>query len=103
MAQNRGASQNVAKNKKRINYQSFLTFEKTNNMTKEEFLALAAQKWEALEKKKDTSDSFYEYEKDFDEVWVDFGRSTLEGTLGKPSLNRRKKNEFKSLRRDTNK
>lgn len=60
-------------------------------MTKEEFLALAQQKWEALEKKQAESASFFDYEQSFDEMWVDFGRQTLEGTLGEVPKDRRKK------------
>lgn len=48
-------------------------------MTKEEFLVIATEKWEEIEKKKETIDSFYDYEKGFDELWVEFGRSSLEG------------------------
>lgn len=72
-------------------------------MTKEEYLELASQKWDAIEKKKTSSDSFYDYEKSFDELWVEFGRRTLEGSLGKLSSDRRKKNKFESFRKDTDK
>lgn len=72
-------------------------------MTKEEYLELASQKWEEIEKKKSSSDSFYDYEKSFDELWVEFGRRTLEGSLGKLSPDRRKKNKFESLRKDKDK
>lgn len=67
-------------------------------MTKEEFLVLAAAKWEAIEKHKALSDNFYDYEKGFDELWVDFGRRSLEGSLGELSADRRKKNSTKSVR-----
>ncbi len=72
-------------------------------MTKAEFLALATEKWEEIEKKKESSTSFYDYEKGFDEIWVEFGRRSLEGSLGKISLDRRKKNKSEPLRRDKNK
>ena len=60
-------------------------------MTKEEFLALASEKWEEIERKKDTSTTFYDYEKGFDEIWVEFGRRSLEGSLGERGNDRRKK------------
>jgi len=62
-------------------------------MTKEEFLVLAAEKWEEIEKKKASSDTFYDYEKGFDELWVEFGRRSLEGSLGSVNSDRRKKKE----------
>lgn len=72
-------------------------------MTKAEFLELASQKWEEIEQKKSSSDSFYDYEKGFDELWVEFGRRTLENSLGSPSSDRRKKNKLESLWKDTDK
>ena len=70
-------------------------------MTKEEFLALAAKKWDKIEmQKKEHSASFYDYEKAFDELWVEFGKSTLEGSIGKVEGDRRKKKAPKSLRKD---
>ena len=60
-------------------------------MTKEEFLALAEQKWEAIQKKQEGKPSFYDYEKSFDDLWTEFGRQTLEGSLGKKGKDRRKK------------
>ena len=72
-------------------------------MTKSEFLALAAEKWEEIEEKKASSDSFYDYEKGFDELWVEFGRRSLEGSLGKLNLDRRKKKKPESFRGNTDK
>ena len=60
-------------------------------MTKEEFLALASEKWEEIEQTKKKSGNFYDYEKGFDEIWVEFGRKSLEGSLGKVVKDRRKK------------
>lgn len=59
-------------------------------MTKEEYLKLAEQKWEALEKLK-TKDNFYDYEKEFDRIWVDLGKEVLQESLGKTAKDRRKK------------
>lgn len=72
-------------------------------MTKAEFLSLASNLWEDLESKKSGSASFHEYEKALDELLVNFGRSTLEGTLGKASKDRRKKSPFESLRANRDK
>jgi hypothetical protein len=60
-------------------------------MTKEEFLALASKKWEELENKREESGSFFDYEQGFDDLWVEFGRLTLEGSLGEIPKDRRKK------------
>ena len=60
-------------------------------MTKEEFIALAKEKWEELEKKQAASENFFDYEQSFDEMWVEFGRQTLEGSLGEVAKDRRKK------------
>jgi uncharacterized membrane protein len=62
-------------------------------MTKEEFIALAAKKWDTLSAHKIKSNNLYDYEKGFDELWVEFGRETLEGSIGEVSSNRRKKNK----------
>jgi len=70
-------------------------------MTKEEFMAKASATWDKLEEKRKTSPDFYSYERDFDELWVEYGRLTLEGSLGsKQSSDRRKKKSIKSLRPD---
>jgi len=62
-------------------------------MTKKEFLSLAEAKWEKIEATKKDSGTFYDYEKAFDALWVEFGRSTLEGSIGEVSLDRRKKKQ----------
>lgn len=59
-------------------------------MTKSEFLKLAESQWEDLEKLKEEK-SFYEYEKRFDEIWVEFGRKALEQGISSPKKDRRKK------------
>lgn len=60
-------------------------------MTKEEFLAVAGEKWETIQKEKEGTTSFYDYEKAFDELWREFGRQAIEGTLAGKSKDRRKK------------
>ena len=59
-------------------------------MTKEEFLAVAEKRYDALQKLNQL-DSFYNYEKIFLEVWRDLGREVLEKNLGAVPTNRRKK------------
>lgn len=62
-------------------------------MTKEEFLELASKNWDKIKTHKSGSNNLYDYEKGFDELWVEFGRKTLEGSIGKISKDRRKKNQ----------
>jgi hypothetical protein len=59
-------------------------------MTKAEFLKLAESEWENLAELKGES-SFYEYEKKFEALWIEFGRKTLEKSISTPKLDRRKK------------
>ncbi|MFN6087332.1 MAG: hypothetical protein ACK47E_01150 [Cyclobacteriaceae bacterium] len=59
-------------------------------MSKEEFLAVAEQRYDALQKLNQL-DSFYNYEKLFLELWRDLGREVLDKNLGPVPLNRRKK------------
>ena len=62
-----------------------------NKMTKEDFLQLAGEKWEKIQTQKIGEPSFYDYEKAFDELWTEFGREALEGSIGTTSKDRRKK------------
>ena len=59
-------------------------------MTKEEFLALAESRYEALQELNQLN-SFYDYEKIFVDLWRDLGREVLEKNLGEVPENRRKK------------
>ena len=62
-------------------------------MTKEKYLQLAESRYEEM-KKLTELDNFYDYEKSFDELWQDFGRSCMEALLqkqGSISNDRRKK------------
>lgn len=63
-------------------------------MTKEEFLKLASEKWDTLQDHKLASDDLYDYEKGFDKLWVEFGKVSLEGSIGELSQDRRKKNHI---------
>lgn len=62
-------------------------------MTKEEFLTIASEKYEALEKLNEQT-SFYDYEKSFDELWIDLGRQVLESNIGKVPKDHRKKTSY---------
>jgi len=63
-------------------------------MTKSEFLKLAESQWEELSNLQE-EESFYEYEKQFDELWVEFGRKTLERSISNPVKDRRKKKDLR--------
>ena len=59
-------------------------------MTKEEYLKLAEKKWEDLHRlRKETN--LYDYEKEFDRIWVELGKEVLEKSISKPGKDRRKK------------
>ena len=61
-------------------------------MTKEKFLKLTESRYDDLEKLK-KNDNFYDYEKEFDQLWQEFGRSFMEHQLNDMSktVDRRKK------------
>ena len=59
-------------------------------MTKKEFLAIASEKYEKLQKLNDIK-SFYDYEKAFEGIWTDFGRQSLEKNIGDIPQNHQKK------------
>jgi len=61
-------------------------------MSKEEFLALAALKYEELSKLNEIKD-FYTYEENFDQIWTDLGKQVLEKNISDVPNDRRKKNE----------
>lgn len=50
-------------------------------MTQAEFIALAAARYEQLQSLNQL-DSFYDYEKQFDQLWTGLGRDVLEKNLG---------------------
>jgi len=59
-------------------------------MTKEEFLALAEKRYDALQDLNKLG-NFYDYEKIFIDIWQEFGRETLEKNIGTVPNDRRKK------------
>lgn len=70
-------------------------------LDKSKFLELASDFWDDLAAKKSDSENMYDYEKGLDKLLVEFGRKTLEGTLGSIPGDRRKKKSPKSLRSNT--
>ena len=63
-------------------------------MTKEEFLELASKNWDKIKTHKNKSNNLYDYEKGFDELWVEFGRCALEGSIGEVPADRQKKKQI---------
>ena len=59
-------------------------------MTKEDFLAIAAQQYEKL-RNLNQIDDFYTYEKEFEGIWTEFGRQALEKNIGNVPKNQQKK------------
>jgi len=59
-------------------------------MTKDEYLALATQKYDELQALK-SKNNLYEYEQAFDTIWTDLGRQVLEKNLSDVPVDRRKK------------
>ncbi len=59
-------------------------------MTKEEYLQLAEKRWESIKELK-SLDNFYDYEKEFDGIWVELGKEVLERSISKVGPDRRKK------------
>ena len=61
-------------------------------MTKEEYLALAAKRYDELQSL-NKLDNFYDYEKQFVSLWKDLGREVLEKNMGALPADKRKKKE----------
>lgn len=59
-------------------------------MSKEEYLALAEQKYNEL-KSLNKKPTFYDYEQSFEQIWLDLGRQVLEKNLSEVPEDRRKK------------
>lgn len=59
-------------------------------MSKEEYLALAAERYESLQGLEKQTD-FYNYEAEFDQIWTDLGRQVLESSISQVSKDHRKK------------
>ena len=63
-------------------------------MTKEEYVAITSAKYDELQALK-KNDNFYDYEKEFEKVFNELGRTVLEKSISTPSADRRKKNIHK--------
>jgi hypothetical protein len=61
-------------------------------MTKEEFLAIAGERYDALQAL-NKLDNFYDYEKGFVAIMQDLSREVLENNIGDLSADKRKKKE----------
>ena len=59
-------------------------------MTKEEYLALASEKYDELQALKKI-DNFYDYENEFEKILKELGRTIFEKSLSELPVDRRKK------------
>ena len=60
-------------------------------MNKEEFLALAAKRYDALHELNKGKVNFYDLEVEFAKLWRELGREVLEKTIGDVPVEKRKK------------
>ena len=65
-------------------------------MTKEEFVAIASEKYDALQVL-NKIDNFYDYEKEFEKLLKELGRTLLEKNISELSADRRKKKHLRNL------
>lgn len=65
-------------------------------MNREEYLALACEKYDELQAL-NKIDNFYDYEKKFEELLKELGRTLLEKKLSELSVDRRKKKYLQNL------
>lgn len=63
-------------------------------MTKEEFLALAEEQWDTIAELQGEK-SFYEYEKKFEKVWLNYGCEAFEKSISNVGKDRRTKKNLK--------
>jgi len=59
-------------------------------MTKAEFVKLAEAEYSKIALLKEET-SFYEYEKQFEQIWIDLGRNVFEKNISEVGEDRRKK------------
>jgi len=59
-------------------------------MTSSEFLKIAESKYSKIASLKE-AESFYEYEKQFEEVWLELGKEVFEKNISETGKDRRKK------------
>jgi hypothetical protein len=69
-------------------------------MTKEQLLAMVSERYDQLQALNQIND-FYDYEKEFEDIWKESGQSVLEKNISESSADRRKKNkEADPIRKD---
>lgn len=61
-------------------------------LNREEFQNTVMQRFEAL-RELHRHDNFYDFEKDFEKIWLELGREVLQQSLGEAPEERRKKND----------
>ena len=61
-------------------------------MNEEEFVALARQRYQQI-KDLQTVESFYDYEKAFDNLWTELGNQVLQQSISHAPTDRRKKKD----------
>jgi hypothetical protein len=62
-------------------------------MTKAEYLALASENWDKIKKLESSEDSFYDFEKKFEEAMLQHSQLLLSDSLNNGSIDRRKKKD----------
>jgi hypothetical protein len=65
-------------------------------MTKEQYLAIASEKYDELQALNKIH-NFYDYEKEFEKILKDLGRSLLEKNISEVPADRRKKKHSQNL------
>ena len=68
-------------------------------MTEQEFIALAAARYKQITEL-NRHENLYDYEKEFEQIWLELGRETFEKSLGPLPEERRKKKDPHPVRRD---
>jgi hypothetical protein len=66
-------------------------------MNKEEFLKMAAAKYEEIQAL-NKQPTFLDYEQGFSELWTELGREVIQANLGTKGTDRRKKKDKEHLR-----
>ena len=60
-------------------------------MTKAEYLELASKNWDKIKQLESIEENFYDFEKKFEELMLEHSQDLLSDSLGKESIDRRKK------------
>lgn len=61
-------------------------------MTKEQLIAMVSERYDQLQALNKIN-NFYDYEKEFEDMWKELGRSVLEKNVSENPVDRRKKNK----------